>query len=510
MVEDYAAQHNGAVYSVTLTMYENGVKYKDYTFYPVWDTTQNRYTWKSADFSIAPALLVSKHPGGSKIYKTVTLGGVKYYVLNDGHEYTLEEEVVDYHFEFSADSYHPALVDGVLYNVKFNVDDDGFIVNGSTATIHGNKLETFTGTNTLKGRLYVEKKTVVPAGTIGVDLATTTFDVKVTLTDRDGQVISSLQDEDGNYDAESGLMYRIHYGPYHPHGSDYDPTFGNYGRSGKMAVKEGVINETLYSGDVIYVGNMPVGTHYEVEETSMPLGWKQVGIVSKNEDGAVDPQQIIYGNKADYVTITNTLPSFVVNIFKTCEDGRRPLGGAHFKLFGADYYVNDENDDKVLNENPTLIADNLVSDMSTGLIRLGQLGGGEYYLVETVAPDGYLLISEPIHIVVNGASERTKTYDDEPTTRPMYVTYTQDANSLSTSGEGVAISAAALIDGNGAPMVDEEGNSVYNYSYTLTVTNNPGYELPSTGGPGTRLFTIFGSTLILGAGVFLWRTRWLV
>ena len=211
-----------------------------------------------------------------------------------------------------------------------------------------------------------------------------------------------------------------------------------------------------------------------------------------------------------YVTITNTLPSFVVNIFKTCEDGRRPLGGAHFKLFGADYYVNDENDDKVLNENPTLIADNLVSDMSTGLIRLGQLGGGEYYLVETVAPDGYLLISEPIHIVVNGASERTKTYDDEPTTRPMYVTYTQDANSLSTSGEGVAISAAALIDGNGAPMVDEEGNSVYNYSYTLTVTNNPGYELPSTGGPGTRLFTIFGSTLILGAGVFLWRTRWLV
>ena len=30
----------------------------------------------------------------------------------------------------------------------------------------------------------------------------------------------------------------------------------------------------------------------------MPLGWKQVGIVAKNEDGAPDRQQIIYGNKA--------------------------------------------------------------------------------------------------------------------------------------------------------------------------------------------------------------------
>ena len=34
-----------------------------------------------------------------------------------------------------------------------------------------------------------------------------------------------------------------------------------------------------------------------------------------------------------------------------------------------------------------------------------------------------------------------------------------------------------------------------------------GYELPSTGGPGTQIFTILGSILILGAGVLLWRRR---
>ena len=45
---------------------------------------------------------------------------------------------------------------------------------------------------------------------------------------------------------------------------------------------------------------------------------------------------------------------------------------------------------------------------------------------------------------------------------------------------------------------------------TATVENEPGAALPSTGGPGTRLFTILGSILILGAGVLLWRRRRLI
>ena len=502
VVKDYAEQHDGEVYSVTLTMYENGRRYKDYTFYPVWDEAQNGYTWKSADFSIAPALLVSRRPDGSREYKTVTIDGVLYYVLNDGHEYTLDEEAVDYHFEFSADSYHPALIDGELYNVGFEVDENGRIVSGSTAALRGSKLETFAGTNTLKGRLYVEKKTVVPAGTVGVDLNTHTFTVKITLTDREGSPVSSPMNE-GAYDAESGLMYRIHYGPYHPHGGDYDPTFGNFGRSGKKPVADGVITEAIYSGDVIYVGNMPAGTHYEVEETSMPLGWKQVGIAARNEDGMEDPDQIIYGNKADTVTVTNTVPSFDVSILKTSAESRQPLGGARFNLYGADYYVTDDNGGKALNENPTLIAGDLVSDESTGLIPLGRLGGGEYYLVETLPPDGYLPLSEPVRIVVNGAGTMTRNYEDEPTIRPWYVTYRQVGNTLSDSGDGVEISAAAVPDENGVPMVDEEGNVVYNYSYTLTVTNSTGYTLPSTGGKGTAAFLIAGAALALASGAIL-------
>ena len=45
---------------------------------------------------------------------------------------------------------------------------------------------------------------------------------------------------------------------------------------------------------------------------------------------------------------------------------------------------------------------------------------------------------------------------------------------------------------------------------TIIVGNTPGAALPSTGGPGTRIFSILGSILILGAGVLLWRRRRLI
>ena len=41
----------------------------------------------------------------------------------------------------------------------------------------------------------------------------------------------------------------------------------------------------------------------------------------------------------------------------------------------------------------------------------------------------------------------------------------------------------------------------------LKITNEPGASLPNTGGPGTRLFTIFGSLLTAGAGLLILRRR---
>ena len=62
-------------------------------------------------------------------------------------------------------------------------------------------------------------------------------------------------------------------------------------------------------------------------------------------------------------------------------------------------------------------------------------------------------------------------------------------------------------------MADDEEKVGFDGTGTIsliTITNTPGVQLPNTGGPGTRLFTILGSILILGAGVLLWRRRRLI
>ena len=103
-----------------------------------------------------------------------------------------------------------------------------------------------------------------------------------------------------------------------------------------------------------------------------------------------------------------------------------------------------------------------------GQIDLGFLPVGIYYLVETYAPDGYIRRTDPVIITVTKTSV---TYDD--------------GTNLSQSG----------------------GISQIGATYQLKVTNDEGAVLPSTGGPGTRLFTILGTILIAGAGLLMWRKR---
>jgi len=106
-----------------------------------------------------------------------------------------------------------------------------------------------------------------------------------------------------------------------------------------------------------------------------------------------------------------------------------------------------------------------------GTIDLGSLAEGVYYLVETSAPKGYIPLTDPVKITVAFGN----------------VTYQQGNSILDDNGHGKSCS--------------------FELGYQLIVTNDAGYELPSSGGPGTRFFMILGSILILGAGGLLWRRR---
>ena len=108
-------------------------------------------------------------------------------------------------------------------------------------------------------------------------------------------------------------------------------------------------------------------------------------------------------------------------------------------------------------------------EATKGTIDLGELPIGKYYLVETKAPDGYNMRTEPVIITV---SKTSVTYDDGTT--------------LSQSGSGIS-------------QIDDV--------YQLTVTNDEGAALPSTGGPGTEAYLALGALMAVGAGAVLIRRK---
>ena len=154
------------------------------------------------------------------------------------------------------------------------------------------------------------------------------------------------------------------------------------------------------------------------------------------------------------------------------------LEGAKFNLYDNNY-----DPSKTIEENADhLIESDLQSKKPTdpagneAVIRNGKLIAGTYYLVETHAPDGFNSLPGPVKITV-------------------------------TETNGVLYMTAEIA---GVPIGGYMLQKISNGVWKLQIQNSAGYELPNAGGPGTRLFTILGSILILGAGVLLWRRRRLI
>ena len=96
-----------------------------------------------------------------------------------------------------------------------------------------------------------------------------------------------------------------------------------------------------------------------------------------------------------------------------------------------------------------------------------------YSLTETATDKGYILLKEAVKIVIttkeNGACEQCG---------------------------AKLLTAAGTVNGKAVSMTD--GNAIA----PLTVVNNPGFDLPKTGGYGTWMFTI-GGVALLGAAAFI-------
>ena len=449
-------------------------------------------------------------------YTKVTYQNEDYYMLEPGHDYYINEpavaQLLGYRFDFSTRRYHPMLVNGVLKSVTI---ENGVVTDVYPGSTHA--LGALTGENTLRGGINLHKILLdengdpIPESTQVDDEFTFTITLKNTATitkstlNPDGSISTSTttnvfvgedipwysvngnyyHDDDGNYYAEAG-----------------EGRSGNilYTSDGQTATAELSIKRT----DTVRIANVPAGTEFTIVET--PRSDYDFVRASRGVSGTTIYDKMvtvptidgeIVPNKEMNVAFTNKKANkYRIGILKKDVADNLPLSGAVFELYGNNYYVKDGQGQptSTINEDAEPLQENLTSN-ANGEIDLGELISGIYYLVETHAPDGYDQTS-PIKITVDENSTITK--EVEGVNLPLYVTYHQEGYSGSDNYDGIGISVSTVQTADG---------TVTNYSYTLTVMNSPGVALPYTGGPGTRIFTIFGTILIAGAGMLLLKRR---
>ncbi len=265
-----------------------------------------------------------------------------------------------------------------------------------------------------------------------------------------------------------------------------------------------------YYPDIETITNNDNGTTDESDDTTtITLGWTDLlaqypnlkssdRIVVKyrahlDEDAIIgstgNPNEvkIRYSNSPSATGYGESIPdeaivySFAMNVVKVDNDNTsHTLEGAEFVLYYID--VDAESNEKkmyaILNDDSKIQgwtediseATTLVSGKDGTFKVIGLQDIRSYYLHETKAPNNYNLLFSDVKVTLQ--------YGTNPTTYELIsLTYNVDAE----SGVG----------------------NIEDGSISVTVKNNIGTTLPSTGGIGTTIFYIVGTVLVLGAVVVL-------
>lgn len=141
------------------------------------------------------------------------------------------------------------------------------------------------------------------------------------------------------------------------------------------------------------------------------------------------------------------------------------------------------NDSKMYTKNEYTYIDHSVEHVEhtafvgpDGTLKFTGLGAGTYTITEVVTPEGYNTIN-PITVTI--------TWNLDQDGKGCIWTYSEEFD---------------YVDNNGNKQYDPETDY---YTNTLTVVNQAGATLPSTGGMGTTIFYGLGSVLVLAAVVLL-------
>ena len=204
-----------------------------------------------------------------------------------------------------------------------------------------------------------------------------------------------------------------------------------------------------------------------------------------NENGQPDEdskeeihdETIVYTFEIDIVKISDQLG----------KDGEpEKLQGVKFKLYkvatdggvtGSEIGLKGEDANLKLE----LIKDELVTDKN-GKVSVSGLSNGTYYLVETETKEGYNLLSEPVKVELNVQYEETWT-ESKKYENGILTKHDVTVNRKNEFGNVTNKTLGAV---------------------TNTIINRKGFNLPTTGGFGTLLFSGIGVLLVVaGVGVLL-------
>lgn len=211
-----------------------------------------------------------------------------------------------------------------------------------------------------------------------------------------------------------------------------------------------------------------------------------VSLVYSNNIGVDGDGKPTEGNKKE-IHDSTFVYTFKVKVNKIADDTKKGLENVEFDL-----YKEDESGTvtgaaaKALGLDPTkkwikVNKTSLKTDVN-GYVEQGGLANGEYYLVETKTASGYNLLKAPVKVTLSIQAQtewvNTYIYDDNGN----MLKHTVDKKKTTFSG-------------------GDEGGKL---EYTITVVNRKGFDLPTTGGFGTLLFSGIGVLLVVaGVGVLL-------
>ena len=180
------------------------------------------------------------------------------------------------------------------------------------------------------------------------------------------------------------------------------------------------------------------------------------------------------------LTVSNKLKDIELDIVKVDKNNTtQKLSGAKFKLTrklaGEEEYTAFDNE--AFTNDDLLNAKVFTVDESR---RISKLLPGDYQLTEMKAPDGYIIMTGDISFTIN--ADGTVTYPAQGTIGNELVTLTKQKKKAEA----------------------EPGTEAATFTVAeLTVRNEPGARLPSTGGEGTTLYYVLGTLLTLAAVALL-------